>query len=133
MICTVAGNTMTSSIFGVAAFAQPAMGREFLAGQQNALDFYNQVYAAPLFGMAIVSLLLFIIGGIFAGIAITASGRFPRWVGWVYAICPFGFAISNFSVPVGQTPFSALLFVATAVMAWTASRAAQPVQVPARA
>jgi hypothetical protein len=27
----------TSSLFGVAAFAQPAMGRVFLAGQGNAL------------------------------------------------------------------------------------------------
>ena len=64
MIATVAGNTMTASIFGVAAFAQPAMGREFLAGQQNALDFYNQVYGVPLFGTAVVSLLLFIAVGL---------------------------------------------------------------------
>ncbi len=123
MVCSVTGNTLTSAIFGVAAFAQPAMGREFLAGQQNAQAFYNQVYAAPLFGTVIVALLLFIVGGIFAGIAIAASGRFPRWTGWVYAICTFGFVISNFTVAVGQTPFSALLFVATVVVAWTAMRA----------
>ena len=131
MVATVFGNTMTSSIFGVAAFAQPAMGREFLAGQQNALDFYNQVYGIPLFGTAIVSLLLFILGGIFAGISITASGRFPRWTGWAYAICTFGFVISNFTVAVGQTPFSALLVVATVVVAWTASRQGQSMETPA--
>jgi hypothetical protein len=123
MVCTILGNTLTSSIFGAAAFAQPAMGRAFLAGQPNAQYFYNQVYAAPLFGTVIVSLLLFIVGGIIAGIAIAASGRFPRWTGWAYAICTFGFVISNFTVAVGQTPFSALLFAATVVVAWTAMRA----------
>src|SRR4030095_5098483 len=43
-VATVVSNTLVSSIFGVAAFAQTAMGRMFLAGEQNALDFYNQVY-----------------------------------------------------------------------------------------
>jgi hypothetical protein len=95
MVATVAGNTLTSSIFGVAAFAQTAMGRMFLAGQQNALDFYNQVYAGPLFGTALVALLLFIAGGVFTGSAIAASGRFPRWTGWVYAITTAGFVLSN--------------------------------------
>src|SRR4030095_849908 len=48
MVATVVSNTLVSSIFGVAAFAQTAMGRAFLAGQQNALDFYNQVYNGTL-------------------------------------------------------------------------------------
>ena len=122
MVATVAANTLTSSIFGVAAFAQPAMGRAFLAGQENALDFYNNVYAAPLFLTALVSLLLFIAGGIFTGIAITASGRWPRWTGWVYAVTTVGFVLSNFLLPAGQSVTSALLFVATVVIAWRASR-----------
>ena len=125
MVATVAANTLTSSIFGVAAFAQPAMGRAFLAGQENALDFYNNVYAAPLFITALVSLLLFIAGGIFTGIAITASGRWPRWTGWVYAVTTTGFVLSNFLLPVGQSVTSALLFVATVVVAWNASREAE--------
>ncbi len=122
MAATVAGNTLLSSIFGVAAFAQTAMGRMFQAGQQNALDFYNQVYNAPLFAMALSGLLLFIIGGVIAGIAIAASGRFPRWAGWVYAISAAGYALSNFILPVGQSVMSALLFIATFVVAWSAVR-----------
>jgi hypothetical protein len=114
MVATVAANTLTSSIFGVAAFAQPAMGQAFLAGQANALDFYNNVYAAPLFLTALVSLLLFIVGGVFTGMAIAANERWPRWTGWVYAITTTGF--------VGQSVMSALLFVATVVVAWMASR-----------
>jgi hypothetical protein len=122
MVAMVTANTLTSSIFGVAAFAQPAMGQAFLAGQDNALDFYNNVYAVPLFITALVSLLLFIVGGVFTGIAIVASGRFPRWAGWVYAVTTVGFVLSNFLLPIGQSVTSALLFVATVVVAWSASR-----------
>lgn len=122
MAATVAGNTLNSSIFGVAAFAQPAMGRIALAGGQNALDFYNQVYAVPLFGTAVVALLLFIAGGVFTGSAIAACGRWPRWTGWVYAVTTVGFVLSNFLLPVGQSVMSALLFVATLAVAWSAGR-----------
>jgi hypothetical protein len=120
MVATVAGNTLMASIFGIAAFAQPAMGQAFIAGQQNALDFYNQVYAAPLFVTVLAALLLFIIGGVVTGIAIAASGRFPSWTGWVYAITTAGFALSNFLMPVGQSVTSALLIIATVVIAWRA-------------
>lgn len=122
MVATVSGNTLTSSIFGVAAFAQTAMGRMFLAGQQNAPEFYNQVYSGPLFGTVIVALLLFIAGGVLAGIAITASGRFPRWSGWIYAITTTGFVLSNFLLPVAQSVFSALFIIATVAVAWSAAR-----------
>jgi hypothetical protein len=98
------------------------MGRLYQAGQQNALDFYNLVYAAPLFGVAIVALLLFIAGGVFTGNAIAASGRFPRWAGWVYAITTAGFVLSNFLFPLAQSLFSALLFIATVIVAWRAGR-----------
>lgn len=122
MVLTVVGNTLLSAIFGTAAFAQPAMGRMFQAGQLNALDFYNQVYAGPLFGTALLGLLLFIAGGVFVGMAIAACGRLPRWAGWVYAAATAGFALSNFLMPVGQSVFSALLIVATIAVAWGATR-----------
>jgi hypothetical protein len=122
MVATVVGNTLTSSVFGVAAFAQPAMGRAFMLGQKNAIDFYNDVYAAPLFGTAVVALLLFMAGGVLVGSAIAASGRFPRWAGWVYAITTVAFVLSNFLMPVGQSVASALLFISTAAVAWSAAR-----------
>jgi hypothetical protein len=122
MVATVAGNTLTASVFGAAAFAQTAMGHAYLAGQQNASDFYNLVYSAPLFGTVLVGLLLFIIGGVSTGSAISASGLFPRWAGWVYALTIAGFVLSNFLAPVGQSVMSALLLGSTIVVAWKASR-----------
>ena len=124
MVATVLANTLTSSIFGVAAFAQPAMGRAFLGGQESMLDFYNDVYAAPLFITALLSLVLFIVGGIFTGIAISKSGRWSSWTGWVYAITTSGFVLSAIMLPIGQSVTSALLFVATFVLAWKAPRQA---------
>ena len=125
MVATIAGNTLVSSIFGAAAFAQTAMGRMFLAGQQDALDFYNQVYNSALFGTALIALLLFMIGGVFVGNAITGSGLFPRWTGWVYAISIVGFVLSNFLLDVGQSISSALLFIATVMVAWKPGKSAK--------
>jgi hypothetical protein len=122
MVAAVVSNTLVSSVFGLAAFAQTAMGRMFQAGQQNALDFYNQVYNGTLFGTALTALLLFIIGGVLIGNAITACGFFPRWTGWVYAISIVGFVLSNFLLDIGQSISSALLFIATVTVAWSAGR-----------
>jgi hypothetical protein len=122
MAAMVISNTLVSSIFGVAAFGQTAMGRMFIAGQQNALDFYNQVYNATLFGTALIALLLFMAGGILMGNAITASGYFPRWTGWVVAISMVGFVLSTFLLDIGQSIFSALLFIAVVIVALNAGK-----------
>jgi hypothetical protein len=122
MVGAVLGNTITTAIFGIAAFAQPAMGRMFLAGQTNAQNFYQQVYGGPLFATAVVGLLCFMIGGVFSGIAVAASGRLPSWAGWVYAIMVPLFALSNFVLPIAQSFTSALLFIAAAAIAWSAPR-----------
>jgi len=63
MAAMIAGNTLTTAVFGAAAFAQPAMGRMFLAGAANAQEFYYQTYAAPLFLTVIIGLLLMSTGG----------------------------------------------------------------------
>lgn len=122
MVATVAGNTLMVSVYGVAAFAQPALGRLFLDGQQNAINIYNQVYATPLVITALAGLLLFLVGGVFTGLAIPGSGRMPRWAGWVYALSTFVFALGLFFPPVVQNVTSALLLAATLAVAWSASR-----------
>ena len=122
MIAMILSNTMVSAIFGVAAFAQTAMGRLFMAGQQSGADFYNEIYNGTLFGTAAIALLLFMTGGVLLGNAITASGFFPRWTGWVIAISMVGFVLSTFLLDIGQSIFSALLFLATITVAWTAGK-----------
>jgi hypothetical protein len=125
MIALVISNTVVSSIFGAAAFAQTAMGRLYMATQQNMVSFYNEIYNGTLFGTAAIALLLFIVGGVLIGIAMTASGYFPRWTGWIVAISMFGFVASTFLLDIGQSIFSALLFFATLTAAWKAGKANQ--------
>ena len=120
MVAMILSNTLVSSIFGVAAFAQTAMGRIFIEGQPNALDFYNQVYNGPLFGTALIALLLFMAGGVLIGNAIIKSSFFPHWTGWVIAISMVGFVLSTFLLDIGQSIFSALLFLAVVAVAWNA-------------
>jgi hypothetical protein len=123
MVTLVVGNTLMSSVFGIAAFAQPALGRAYLAGQENALDIYNNdINSTPLFATAGVSLLLFMAGGVLLGSAIAASGRLPRWTGWAFAVGLVGFALAFILLPVAMSVFSPLLFVASAVVAWKARR-----------
>jgi hypothetical protein len=122
MTATVAGNMLMSSTYGVAAFAQPAMGRLFQAGQQNAIDFYNQVYGTPLVVTALGGLLLFLLGGVITGAAIAGSGRLPRWTGWMYAVMSVSFALGLFFPPVVQSLASGLLFATTLAVAWSAGR-----------
>jgi hypothetical protein len=121
-VAAVAGNTLTASVFGAAAFAQTAVGHAFLNGNQDALYYYNLVYSAPIIGTAVVGLLLFLVGGVFTGIAITKSGRFPRWTGWMYAIASVAFAVVSFIYNVAQTFTVVFLFASTLVVAWNVTR-----------
>lgn len=116
-----AGNVLTASIFGVAAFAQPALGRAHIAGRQDALALYNEIYAAPLFLTAAVALVLVILSGVLTGIAVSRSSWWPRWTGWLFAISTTGFVVSNFAWPLGQSVFSLLLIGATTRLAWSDS------------
>lgn len=122
MVAMIVSNTLVSSIFGVAAFAQTAMGRLFIAGQQNALNFYNEIYSGTLFGTALIALLLFMLGGVLIGNAIASCGSFPRWTGWAIAISMVGFVLSTFLLDIGQSIFSGLLFIAALTVAWNAGR-----------
>lgn len=122
MVAMVVGNTLMTGVFGVAAFTQPALGRSFLSGNSGALALYNDVNSLPLFVTAAASLLLFMIGGVLAGLAIAGSGRLPRWAGWLMAVSMVLFAPSFLLLPLAQTPTSLALLVATLAVAWVGSR-----------
>jgi hypothetical protein len=85
------------SIFGVAAFAQPAIGRAFLDGQHSVAEPINaDVYGGPLSATAGLSLLLFLVGGILLGSAARRVPAWPRWAGRAFAASITVFAIGVF-------------------------------------
>ena len=68
------GQIGLASIFGVAAFAQPAIGRAFLDGERAVAEAINaDVYGGPLVATAAVSLVAFIAGGS------SSEGRRVAW------------------------------------------------------
>jgi hypothetical protein len=121
-IAMVSGNTLTAAVFGAAAFAQPALGRAFLAGNGDALALYNDVYAAPLFGTVLLGLLLFIIGGILAGLAVAASGHLPRWAGWLLAVSIPLFVVGSLMAAVLAQVGAIGTLLASLAIAWFGSR-----------
>lgn len=114
----VAGNTLTAAVFGAAAFAQPALGRAFLGNNGDALAMYNDIYAVPLFATAMLGLLLFVVGGVVAGLACSASGELPRWAGWLLAASVPLFAVGSImAAPLAQAGAAGAL-IASLVIAW---------------
>ena len=122
MTALVIGNTLSTSVFGAAAFAQRGVGLAFQGGAQNAQEIYNLIYDAPLFGTAVIGMLAFIVGGIYLGIAISRSGRFPRWAGWMFAVGLAGFIVGNIFFWAAGSVMAVVLSIASLVVAWTASR-----------
>ena len=94
LVAAVVGNTVATSVFGAAAFAQPAIGRMYLAGQTaQAVALQDDVYGVPLFATALVGVLLLASGLVLFGSAIIRSGWLPRGSGIVLVISAPLFAI----------------------------------------
>ena len=115
----VLGNILTTAVFGVAAFAQPAIGRAFLAGHTDMPAFYDDVNSGPLFGTAIPGVLLLTAGLICYGVAVIRTGLAPRPAGWALAVgapifAILGVALADFVQSIG----AALLVLGTALIAW---------------
>jgi hypothetical protein len=91
------------SVFGVAAFFQPAIGRAFIdGGGQVAVGINEDVYGGPLFVMAGLSLLLFIVAAILLGVAASRTTTLPRWAAWTFAASALVFVLSFFLLDVVQ-------------------------------
>ncbi|MFC5791244.1 hypothetical protein EDM22_08470 [Agromyces tardus] len=111
------GNVLLTSIFAAAAFAQPAIGRAWLAGHESVARAVNDdVYGLPLIGTAIAGLILFMSGAALlgAGIAATPALRIP---GTTYAIAVPVAAVAGFAMPVLQPVAAAVAAVAAVVVA----------------
>lgn len=92
-----------ASVFGVAAFFQPAIGQAFLDGGGDiAVAINEDVYGGPVLLMVGVSLLLFIAGGIMLGIAANRTQMLPRWAGFTFAASVTLFVLSFFLFDVVQ-------------------------------
>lgn len=112
MAAAVFGNVLVTAVFGIAAGAQPALGRAFLAGEPLAEELYSEVYGPPVFGIAGAGVILFSLGFVLLGWAAAASGRVPAWAGAGMAVAGPLIGLAGVIFGPAQTPGSILMIVA---------------------
>jgi hypothetical protein len=133
LVTAVLGNTVITSIFGAAAFAQPAIGRMYLAGQTTqAMALQDDIYGVPLAATAFPAVLLLAIGLVLFGVAVARSRSLPRWAGILLAISGPLFAIVGVALADVVQSIGAVGLIAST--AWIARSAQRPeaVSPPAR-
>lgn len=110
--CFIVGNVLFAALFGVAAFAQPAIGEAFLEGTSGVRELNDDVYGTPLFATAAIGFLFFLAGAILLGVAIARTDRALKWVGIGFAaslvLFVLGFLFLEIAQPVGGALFAVI-------------------------
>lgn len=114
---TIVGNVLFTSVFAAAAYAQPAIGRAFLAGREGAEGLYDEVYGTPLIITLGVGALAFIAGALLLGRAVARTSPSLIWAGWGYGVMIVAFLVTGFTVSVLQPVAGLLAAAAAAVIA----------------
>jgi hypothetical protein len=112
--CFILGNVLFTALFGVAAFAQPAIGEAFLDGTPGVRELNDDVYGTPLFATAAIGFLLFLAGAILLGIAIARHSRPLKWIGIGFAATLVLFVVGFVMLEIAQ-PISGGLFALVGV------------------
>jgi len=111
LVTGVTGSTLITAVVGIAAFAQPAIGRDYLAGHtaQARLLVSTAVNGGWLNATAITSGVLLAVSVVVAGVAVARTGSLPRAAG-------IGFAASMVLFVIGALPDDFLQSIAAALM-----------------
>ena len=118
LLTGLSGNVIGTSIFGIAAFAQPAIGRLYQSGQtETARDMYfDAAQGTPMVVVAIVFLLLIVASFVLFGVAFARLALMPRWAGVGYAASGVLFAVIGFALDNWIQSVATVLMTASA--AW---------------
>jgi hypothetical protein len=112
----VTGSVLVTSVFGAAAFAQPAIGRAHQSGLDVA-QLNADVYGPVLFAVAGVGLLFYLVGAVVIGWTLSHGPARLRRPGLAFAWLTGVFVLAGFVLDVLQ-PLAALgLVVTTTVIA----------------
>ena len=119
MATFAASQVLTSSVFGVAAFFQPAVGRAYLEGQQAVTRAINsEVYgAAEIFAVVGAGILLMMAGAVLLGWAAARAGVGPAWAGVAFAVAVPVFAIGGQILNILHTVAGLAVVISSAVLA----------------
>lgn len=127
MIVTIASNMLFLPIAGWAAFGEPAIGRAYLSGVEEASQINPGFDFIVIF---LLSIALALAGNVLLGIAVLRSRTLPKWAGalWIawavifyLAGVLFGLLVLGSSPPT-QPLGSALMAISGGWIAWTVIR-----------
>ena len=113
---TAVANVLLTAVFAAAAFAQPAIGRAFLAGDEGMRAFNDDVYGPPLLLTAGVGLLLFVAAAAVFGRAVARTSSRLRWSGIGYGAGLGVFAVAALTFEVAQPVAAAVTTVSAVVI-----------------
>lgn len=118
LLCGLSANVLGPSIFGIAAFAQPAIGRLYQSGNHDLAQsmYYDAAQGTPLDIVAGIFIVLFVTSFIVFGVAVARMALMPRWAGIGYATSGPLFAVIGFEFDNWIQTVAAALMIATA--AW---------------
>jgi hypothetical protein len=125
VVCSVIGNVFVIAVFGIAAFAQPAIGRAYLAGHLDVRPLYDDVNGVPLLLTALCGVLLLSLGVVLLGIGVIRSRLAPSLAGWSLVVGAPVFAILGVVLADAvQTVGAALLMAGSVATAYSVRRGA---------
>jgi hypothetical protein len=81
MVTTIAANMLFLPIAGWAAFGEPVIGRAYLSGIEEAMQFNPGIDFSVIF---LLSILLAFVGNVLLGIDIWRSGTLQKWSGAIW-------------------------------------------------
>lgn len=124
LLTGLAAQVLGPSIFGIAAFAQPAIGRFYLAGHHDLAQnlYYDAAQGTPMVIVALVFIVLLVSSFIIFGVGFARLALMPRWAGIGYALSGPLFAVIGFELDNWVQSVAAVLMTATAVWMLVALR-----------
>jgi hypothetical protein len=122
LVTAVLGDVAIVAVFGIAAFAQPAIGRAYLGGDHRVAALYDDVNGVPLFATAGVGVLLLATGLVLYGVGVLRTRLVGRAAGWLLIIGGPVFAIVGVVLAdVVQSAGALLLLIGTTMIALRAT------------
>lgn len=131
MVVTIAANMLFLPIAGWAAFGEPAIGRAYLSGIEEAM----QINPGPDFSaIFLLSVVLAFIGNVLLGTAIWRSKTLPKWAGAIWIAWAVIFYVAGVlygllfvgSSPPTQPVGAALLAISGGWIVWSIFRRPLP-------
>lgn len=118
LVSGLSANVLGPSVFGIAAFAQPAIGRLYLSGHHDLAQslYYDAAQGTPLEVVAGIFIVLLVTSFIVFGVAFARLVLMPRWAGIGYAVSGPLFAVIGFMFDNWIQSVAAVLMTVTA--AW---------------